>query len=134
MASSIFGGEGPTGVVIGPSSATDAGFAVYDGTTGVLVKNHAASVAVGSEISGLGTGVATLLSGNSSGTGGPAGTNTPTFTTPVLGAATGTSVNLSGNVRGASFNVGASAGVDASIVIPAVATITVSKGIITAVV
>lgn len=60
--------------------------------------------------------------------------NTPTLVTPVIGAATGTSVNLSGNCRAATFNVGASAGVDASIVIPAVATITVSKGIITAVV
>jgi hypothetical protein len=45
-------------------------------------------------LTGLGTGVATLLAGASSGTGGLAGTNTPTFTTPVLGAATGTSIVL----------------------------------------
>jgi hypothetical protein len=36
-------------------------------------------------VSGLGTGVATLLGGASSGTGGPAGTTSPTFITPVLG-------------------------------------------------
>src|SRR4051812_41567645 len=33
------------------------------------------------------------------------------LTTPVLGVATGTSVNLSGNCRAASFNAGATAGV-----------------------
>ncbi len=99
------------------------------------------------DLSGYGTKAGTLaqfaattsaqLAGvisDETGTGALAFANTPTFVTPVLGAATGTSVNVSGNVRGASFNVGATAGVDASIVIPAVATITVSKGIITAVV
>lgn len=167
----------PSGNVVGPLSSTDSGFAQYDGATGQLIKNHAATVAVATEVSGLGsnvatalgvaigsagapvvlggalgtpisgtltnatglpvasvtglgTGVATLLAAAPSGTGGLVGTNTPTLVTPVLGAATGTSVNLSGNIRGASFNVGATAGVDASIVIPAVATITVSKGLI----
>lgn len=179
----------PAGNVIGPATATESGFAQYDGTTGQLIKNHAASVAIASEVSGLGANVATALgvavgsagapvvtggalgtpsSGTlSSATGLPVSTglsglgagvgiflatpssanllaavtdetgsgavvfaNTPTLVTPVLGAATGTSITLSGNVRGASFNVGATAGVDASIVIPAVATITVSKGII----
>lgn len=135
----------PAGNVVGPASSTDSGFAQYDGATGQIIKNHAASVAIGSEVSGLGTNVSTFLGTPTSanllaaitdetGTGALVFANTPTFVTPVLGAATGTSVNLSGNVRGASFNVGASAGVDASIVIPAVATITVSKGIITAVV
>lgn len=189
----------PAGNVVGPASATDSGFAQYDGTTGQLVKNHAASVAIASEVSGLGTNDATFLATPSSAnllaattdetgtgalvfgtaptitlpnaTGLPVGTglsglgtgvatflgtpssanlasavtgetgsgalvfaDTPTLVTPNIGAATGASVALSGNVRGASFNVGATAGVDASIVIPAVATITVSKGIITAVV
>lgn len=182
----------PAGNVVGPGSATDSGFAQYDGTTGLLIKNHAASVAIASEVSGLGASVATALGvavgsagapvvlngalgtpssgtltnatglpvGGVSGLGAgiatflatPSSANlatavtgetgsgalvfadTPTLITPVLGAATGTSVTLSGNIRGASFNVGATAGVDASIVIPAVATITVSKGIITAVV
>ena len=35
------------------------------------------------------------------------------LTTPVLGAATGTSINLSGNCRAASFNAGATAGATA---------------------
>jgi hypothetical protein len=38
--------------VVGPASATANGFAVYDGTTGKLVKNHAATIALGSEVSG----------------------------------------------------------------------------------
>ncbi len=135
----------PTGNVVGPTSATDSGFAQYDGTTGQLIKNHAASVAIATEVSGLGTNVATFLGTPSSsnlaaavtgetGSGALVFADTPTLVTPVLGAATGTSVNLSGNCRAATFNVGATAGVDASIVIPAVATITVSKGIITSVV
>lgn len=49
-----------------------------------------ASVAIGSDVSGLGTGVATLLGGSSSGTGGPAGTTSPSFTTSAL---IGTAVN-----------------------------------------
>lgn len=41
---------------------------------------------------------------------------------------------VASDVKGTTFHVGAAAGVDASIVIPAVATITVSKGIIVGVV
>lgn len=51
----------PAGNVIGPMTATDGGFAQYDGATGQLIKNHAASVAIGSEVSGLAAGVATAL-------------------------------------------------------------------------
>jgi hypothetical protein len=40
------------GYVVGPASATANGFVVYDGTTGKLVKDHAATVALGSEVSG----------------------------------------------------------------------------------
>lgn len=117
----------PAGNVVGPLSSTDSGLAQYDGTTGQLIKNHAATVAIGSEVSGLATGVASALGTAVNTAGGPV-TNGGN-----IGAATGTSLNVSGNVRAASFNVGATAGVDASIVIPAVATITVSKGIITSV-
>lgn len=74
------------------------------------------------------------FAGSVTGTGSGVLANTPTLITPVLGAATGTSAVLSGNMRAASFNVGATAGVDASVVIPAVATLTISKGIVTAVV
>lgn len=71
---------------------------------------------------------------NETGSGALVFATSPALVTPDVGVATGTSVNLSGDVKGATFHVGAAAGVDASIVIPAVATITVTKGIITAVV
>jgi len=45
-----------------------------------------------------------------------------------------TNVVVSGDVKAATFHVGNDAGIDATIVIPAVATITIKKGIITAVV
>jgi hypothetical protein len=45
-------------------------------------------------VSGLGTGVATILAGTPSGTGGPVGTTSPTLTTPTIGAATGTTLTL----------------------------------------
>lgn len=48
-------------------------------------------------IIGLGTGVATLLAGTSSGTVGLVGTTSPTLVTPVLGAATATSINFGGS-------------------------------------
>jgi hypothetical protein len=44
-------------------------------------------------LTGLGTGVQTLLGGTSSGTVGIAGTTSPTFVTPILGAATATTLN-----------------------------------------
>lgn len=56
------------------------------GTTATVLHGNASgnpsfsAVAIGSDVSGLGTGVATLLTGASSGTGGPAGTASPTFT------------------------------------------------------
>lgn len=58
MPTSVFTAEGN---VSGPSSSTDSGFAQWDGTTGTLLKNHAATIAIGSEVSGLGTNVATAL-------------------------------------------------------------------------
>jgi hypothetical protein len=132
----------PAGNVVGPASATDSGFAQYDGATGQLIKNHAGSVAIGSEVSGLGSNVAAFLGTPSSanlaatvtgetGSGALVFADTPTLVTPNIGAATGTSVNLSGNARAASFNVGAAAGVDATVVIPVVGTLTISKGIVT---
>jgi hypothetical protein len=47
-----------------------------------------------STVTGLGTGVATLLAGTPSGTGGLAGTTSPIFTTPNIGAAAGTTLRL----------------------------------------
>lgn len=52
------------GAVIGPASSTNNGFAVYNGTTGKLVKDHAATIALGSEVSGN-LPVANLNSGTS---------------------------------------------------------------------
>lgn len=75
----------------------------------LTLANQAALVAavgaipISTGVSGLGTGVATLLSGTASGTGGPAGSVSPTFTTPNIGAATGTSLTASGNVVGNRF-------------------------------
>lgn len=62
------------------------------GTPGSVTLTNATGLPI-SGITGLGTGVATLLGGTSSGTGGPAGTLSPTFTTPVIGVATATSIN-----------------------------------------
>lgn len=44
----------PAGIgnVVGPVGATNNGFAKFDGTTGRLLKDHAATIALGSEISG----------------------------------------------------------------------------------
>lgn len=48
-------------------------------------------------ISGLGTGVATALGQNVTGSGGIALATSPSFTTPTLGAATATSINFGGS-------------------------------------
>lgn len=40
------------GDVVGPASSTNNGFAVYDGATGKLLKDHAATIALASEVSG----------------------------------------------------------------------------------
>lgn len=52
------------GDVVGPASSTNNGFAVFDGTTGKLLKDHAATVALASEVSGN-LPVANLDSGTS---------------------------------------------------------------------
>lgn len=41
------------GNVTGPGSATSNGFAVYNGTTGSIIKDHAATIALTSEVSGI---------------------------------------------------------------------------------
>lgn len=40
------------GYVVGPASSTNNGFAQFDGTTGKLLKNHAATIALATEVSG----------------------------------------------------------------------------------
>lgn len=41
------------GNVVGPASATNNGFAVFDGTTGKLIKNHAATIDLTSEVANV---------------------------------------------------------------------------------
>jgi hypothetical protein len=65
------------------------------------------------------------------GTGAAVFANTPTLVTPVLGAATGTSVNLSGDCKAATFHVGADAGADGTGT--TITAITVKKGIVTSI-
>jgi len=106
MATSVYVGTG--GNVTGPVSATDGVPALFDGTTGQLIKNS----------SPTGSGVPVLAT-------------TPTLVTPVLGAATGTSVNLSGDCRAATYHVGATAG--ASGTGTTLTALTVVNGLVTAI-
>lgn len=55
------------------------------GTPSSGTLTNATGLPIAGGVSGLGTGVATLLGGASSGSGGPAGTTSPVFTTPNLG-------------------------------------------------
>ena len=75
-----------TGTVTVPSGSALA-------TPTTLTLTNATGLPISTGVSGLGTGVATLLGGTSSGTGGPAGTSSPSFTTPTLGVASATTIN-----------------------------------------
>jgi hypothetical protein len=58
------------------------GGALGQPTSGTLTNCSGLPISTG--VSGLGTGVATLLTGTPSGTGGPVGTTSPTITTPTI--------------------------------------------------
>jgi hypothetical protein len=76
--------------VVGPSSSTNNGFAVYNGTTGKLIKDHPATIALASEVSG------TLPVAN----GGTGDTGTAwTVTTPTVTASSGTFTTVSCSFR-----------------------------------
>jgi hypothetical protein len=77
------------GYVVGPASATDNGFVKYDGTTGKLVKDHAATIALASEV----TGTLPVANGGTNYTGGAWTTFAPT---PTPGAGAFTTVSAAG--------------------------------------
>lgn len=94
------------GTVTGPVSSTNTGFAVWNGTTGTVLADHAATVAIGSEVSGLGTGVATFLATPTSANLRTAltdevGTGAAYFVGGALGTpASGVATNLTGTASG----------------------------------
>lgn len=84
-----------------PSCSTSASALNWTSNTGFGC-NAAISVAI-ANVTGLGAGVAALLAGTPSGSGGPAGTIAPDLTTPKIGAATGTSLKLGSSTLVADF-------------------------------
>jgi hypothetical protein len=78
-------GETGSGALVFATSPTLVTPALGTPTSGTLTSCTGLPVSTG--IAGLGTGVATLLAGASSGTGGPAGTASPTFTGMITAAA-----------------------------------------------
>jgi len=117
-ASTIDVAHGGTGV----TSSTGSGSLVLStsptlvtpvlGTPTSVTLTNGTGLPISSGVSGLGSGVATFLATPSSsnlatamtdetGTGALVFANTPTLVTPVIGAATGTSLSLTGNLSGA---------------------------------
>lgn len=91
------------------------------GTPTSVTLTSATGLPISTGVSGLGTGVATFLATPSSanlvtaitdetGTGALVFANTPTLVTPVIGAATGTSVNLTSGILGVTTNSSAASG------------------------
>lgn len=76
-----------------PSISTTLPNGLALGTPASITLTNGTGLPINGGVSGLGTGVATLLGGSASGTGGPAGTTSPAFVTPTLGAATATTIN-----------------------------------------
>lgn len=74
-------------------SATKASVVTVNGKGLVTAASESTVTPAVGSITGLGTGVATLLAATPSGTVGIAGTTSPTFITPTLGAALATSIN-----------------------------------------
>lgn len=102
-----------TGAVVRSASPTLTSPAL--GTPSAVVLTNATGLPIATGVSGLGTGVGTFLATPSSanllsalttktGTGNAVFSTSPTFTTPVLGAATGTSVSLSSGIIGTATN------------------------------
>jgi len=100
-----------------PGTGVATALAVNVGTAGAFVVNGGAlgtpnagtltsctGLPISTGVSGLGTGVATLLSGTPSGTGGPVGTTSPTITTPTMTrSGNGTILTASEGTRSITF-------------------------------
>jgi hypothetical protein len=113
-----FSGVTGTGNVVLATSPTLVTPALGTPASGTLTSCTGLPISTG--VSGLGTGAATFLATPSSanlaamltdetGTGANVFANTPTLVTPVLGAATGTSIVLSAGAQSASLGVGTAA-------------------------
>jgi hypothetical protein len=100
-----------------PGTGVATALAVNVGTAGAFVVNGGAlgtpssgtltsctGLPISTGVSGLGTGVATLLTGTPSGTGGPVGTTSPTITTPTMTrSGNGTILTASEGTRSITF-------------------------------
>lgn len=87
-------GQTGTGTFVGATSPTLVTPALGTPSSGTLTSCTGLPASTG--ISGLGTGVATALGQNVTGSGGIALATSPSFTTPTIGAASATSINFGG--------------------------------------
>ena len=93
---------GTSGATLGllNGNLTFGGANAYGAPASITLTNGT-GLPISTGVSGLGTGVATLLAGTPSGTGGIAGTTSPSFTTPALGTpASGVATHLTGTAAG----------------------------------
>lgn len=100
-----------TGSFVGSTSPTLVTPALGTPASGTLTSCTGLPISTG--VSGLGTGVATGLGNNVTGSGSPVLATSPTLVTPTLGAATATSVTFSpttGGIVGTTTNDNAGAG------------------------
>ena len=96
------GGGSGSGDMVGPGSATDNAAVRFDSTTGKLVQNSVVTIGDTGNMAGVGTLNTHTIPGGTDTFALLAATQTmsnKTFVAPVLGAATGTSIVLTGNYQ-----------------------------------